>query len=798
MQYQHPAAVLAELAQAPRSPWVYPDPQHRWLLVLEVPPLAAISHLANKELVLAGLQIDPITHSAGTRQAFTGMSLVRIDDGSPKPIEGLPSEVRILHSRWSPDGSHIAFSLLTESGMELWGAEVESGRARRLSTLPLHGVFGPPCHWLPDSLHLVCQTLPSPRSAPPSPPPAVAGPVVRDSLPATTSQPPRSGPGIPSCDRPPCAPRDSEAYFFEYHATSQIVHIGLDGAARSVANPGLYAQALPSPDGEFLLVETLRPPFDSLLPHTLYPKRIELWDLRGKVVHTIAELSRVDEIPLGRDAVRPGPRNVGWRADVAATLYWSEALDGGAAGSTATVRDRVFLLPAPFTDEPISLVDLEFRLSEIHWGHQRLAVVTERWWRGHRDRRWLLDPGKPQGPRRLLAELPADEPFLDPGIPLLRSTPKGTRVLHTTADGADLLVFGFGASTEGQRPFLGQLNLASGGTKTLWRSRGESYERVVELLNAEEGVLLTRRESREQPPNYYIRHLGDGRIRQVTDFPHPAPQLIGAQQHLLQYRRQDGLPLTAKLYLPPGYRREDGPLPMLFWAYPVAYKSRAAADLAGKSPDRFFRPDPLSPLIWLTRGYAVLDGPEMPIIGEGDAEPNDSFVEQLVADAEAAVSAAVRLGVVDRNRIAVGGHSYGAFMVVNLLAHSDLFRAGVALSGAYNRTLTPFGFQDEQRLLWQAKNTYIEMSPFLSSDQISEPLLLVHGEADTNPTTQPIQSENLFHALKALGIPARLVLLPLEGHRYRAKESILHLLWEIDRWLELHVKTARQPAVTRR
>jgi dipeptidyl aminopeptidase/acylaminoacyl peptidase len=190
----------------------------------------------------------------------------------------------------------------------------------------------------------------------------------------------------------------------------------------------------------------------------------------------------------------------------------------------------------------------------------------------------------------------------------------------------------------------------------------------------------------------------------------------------------------------------------------------------------------------VARGYAVFDDPSMPIIGEGDKEPNDSFVKQLVMSAEAAVNKLVELGIADRRKIAIGGHSYGAFMTANLLAHSDLFAAGIARSGAYNRTLTPFGFQREERTYWEAPEVYYNMSPFMHADKINEPMLMIHGHADNNSGTFPIQSERMFAAMKGHGGKARLVMLPHESHGYRARESILHVLWETDQLLENYVK----------
>ena len=302
-------------------------------------------------------------------------------------------------------------------------------------------------------------------------------------------------------------------------------------------------------------------------------------------------------------------------------------------------------------------------------------------------------------------------------------------------------------------------------------------------------LLLTRRESVEIPPNFFIRDLRSGALEAVTDFPHPTPQLLGVQKELIRYKRADGLALTGTLFLPAGHDPEkDGPLPTILWAYPREFKSASAAGQVRDSPHRFVRVGWWSPVPWVTRGYAVLSDPAMPIIGEGESEPNDTYVEQLVSGARAAVETLVERGISDPAKVAVGGHSYGAFMTANLLAHSDLFCAGIARSGAFNRTLTPFGFQSEERTLWQARETYFEMSPFVHADKIKAPLLIIHGAEDNNSGTYPMQSERFYNALKGHGATTRLVMLPHESHGYRARESIMHTVWEMDTWLSRYVK----------
>jgi dipeptidyl aminopeptidase/acylaminoacyl peptidase len=487
---------------------------------------------------------------------------------------------------------------------------------------------------------------------------------------------------------------------------------------------------------------------------------------------------------------------VHWRADVAATLVWVEALDGGDAARPSPARDRVLMLAEPFGGTPKPLATLDQRYSGVEWGTDEVALVYSRWWRTRREKVWRVRPGSPEVPPELLFDRSYEDRYGDPGSPETTRNAWGRTVLRTADRGNVLFFSGPGASPEGNRPFLDRFDLRTRQATRLFRSEAPYYEEPVDVLDTEGRSVLVRRESVREPPNYYVRDLrARGQpLRQVTAFTNPTPQLEGLTKELIEYERADGVKLNGTLYLPPGYRKESGPLPMLMWAYPREYKD---ADLAGQitdSPYRFDRLGGLSTIIWLALGYAVLDDPAMPIVGEGEAEPNDTYVEQLVASAKAAVDEVVRRGVAERGRIAIGGHSYGAFMTANLLAHSDLFTAGIARSGAYNRTLTPFGFQSEERLFWEAPEVYFSMSPFVHADKVNEPLLLIHGQADNNSGTFPIQSERMYAALKGLGKTVRFVELPHESHGYRARESVLHVLWETQQWLDKYVKKGRPAA----
>ncbi|MCG8605941.1 prolyl oligopeptidase family serine peptidase, partial [bacterium] len=648
----------------------------------------------------------------------------------------------------------------------------------------LNSAYGPAFYWLSDNKTLICKLVPVGRGEPPIAPSVPEGPVIQET----------TGRKAPARTYQDLLTNAHDEALFEYYLDAEIYRVSLDGQKTKIGSRGLIKRAEPSPNGQYLLVETLHRPFSYIVPARRFPNRVEIWDLEGKVVKQLADLPLAEEVPIGRGAVPTGRRSFDWRSDAPATVYWAEAQDGGNPRKKAEVRDKVFTLQAPFTSEPMPLIELALRYRGIGWGDKNLALVQSWWGQSRRIQTWMIQPDDPDSRPDLLFDYSAQDRYSDPGSPILQRNKYGHMVLLTDSKGKKLYLKGAGASPEGDRPFLDELTLSDKTTKRLWRSQAPYYETAVELLDPRRLKVLTRRESKEEPPNYFVRELKKDKITQVTDFPHPTPQLAKVQKELIRYDREDGVKLTATLYLPPGYKPEDGPLPMVMWAYPREYKSARAASQVRGSPYRFTTISPTSSRVWLAMGYALLDGPTMPIIGEGDTEPNDKYVEQLVASAKAAVDEVVRRGVAERGRIAIGGHSYGAFMTANLLSHSDLFSAGIARSGAYNRTLTPFGFQAEERTFWQAPEIYFKMSPFMHAQKVNEPILLIHGEADNNSGTFPVQSKRYYHALKGNGAKARLVMLPHESHGYRTRESILHMLWETNNWLERYVKnpTAEQ------
>jgi dipeptidyl aminopeptidase/acylaminoacyl peptidase len=780
--YQMPAKELAALVDAPPTPSMNVGPGD-WAVLAEAPLFLTIDDLAQPELKLAGLRFNPRNHEQ-TRFGYSrDLRVVRLSTGEQRSFAGLPQQLRARLVTWSPDGARVAFTHASEDRVELWVADVAGAKASRVGSVALNASHTSRAfYWLGnDSFVVRLAALPdrAPEDSRVS-----TGPVIQENL----------GRRTPARTYQDLLKTPYDENLFTHHLQSRVAVVTLDGTVRPLATAAMITDIEPSPDGRYILVETMHRPFSYVVPASRFPRRIEVWDRDGNVVHQLADLPLADAVPTDFDATIVGPRNVSWRADKPATLAWVEALDQGNPRVEAAERDRIFLLDAPFDAPRVPLATLAFRVSDVSWSSDDLALVEEAWWKSRKTRMWRVRPGAPTRAPELLFDRSFEDRYSDPGNPMKMLTAQGTWVLRTSNKGQTIYLSGDGASSEGDRPFVDAYDLRAHKATRLWRSEAPYYEFAVQLLD-DGRSLVTRREAVDQPPNYFARELRKKSTRALTQFPHPTPQLAGAKKELIRYKRADGVDLTATLYLPPGYDpARDGRLPVLMWAYPQEFKSASSAGQVTDSPYKFIRVHPMTPIPWLLRGYAIVDDPSMVIVGEGEKEPNDTYVEQLVAGAQAIVDEVVRRGVGDRDRMAVGGHSYGAFMTANLLAHCNLFRAGIARSGAYNRTLTPFSFQAEERTFWEAPDTYIAMSPFTHAQKIDEPLLLIHGVDDNNTGTFPIQSERLYQAMKGLGGTARLVMLPYESHGYRARESVLHMMWEMDGWLESYVKNAKASA----
>ncbi len=778
--YQLPPEAIVSLIDAPQTPSVQLSPDNQTMLLLYRPGLPTIADLSQPELRLAGIRFDPATNGPSRGQSINRITAMKTDGTVTGDLKGLPADARLGGVMWSPDSKRFAFTNTTENSIELWVADAATMTAQKIGD-GLNGIFRRTMTWLTDGSLIYLRTVPG-RGKAPEASPVPAGPSIQESAGVR---------GESRTFQDLLGSVDDEK-IFEFYATSELVR--WDGAnTSSIGRRGIITDVSPSPDGKWLLVSVTSRPFSYVVPYYYFPSRTEMWDIDGKLVRLMLESPLQENLPRGYDVVIPGPRGYNWRSDRPATLMWVEALDGGDYhAKEMQYHDQVFMLEAPFAGEPVPFMATEKRFQGIMWGNENLAMVMEGLSKSRTRVTSTFSPANPQGTLKKLWELNSDDRYSNPGFPATVPNAWGRPVLLTADKGRSLFFTGSGASPEGDRPFVDKYDLRTGKTVRLWRSEAPYYETVNEFIDPAKGLLLTVRQSVTEVPNYFIRDLKKGTLKQVTKFENPYPQLAGVHKELVTYKRKDGVDLSFTLYLPSGYdKAKDGPLPTILWAYPREFNDPSMAGQVSGSPYTFTRISPSSVLVYVTQGYAVLNDASFPIVGAEGKEPNDNFVEQLVANAEAAINKAVEMGVTDPARVAVSGHSYGAFMTGHLLSHSRLFAAGIARSGAYNRSLTPFGFQSERRSFWEAPELYLEMSPFTHATKVKDPLLLIHGMADDNQGTFPIQSERYYAALKGAGAVTRLVLLPHEAHGYSARESLLHMHWEYLRWLDKYVKNKK-------
>ncbi|MDF2190228.1 prolyl oligopeptidase family serine peptidase [Paraflavitalea sp. CAU 1676] len=778
--YQTPPKAIADLLLAKPTPAVSIDGNADLMLLMERNSYPSVEELAQPELRIAGQRINP-NNFAPSRQNFINNFILKdIRSGKEFPVSGLPAGMLAGNVSWSPNEKKIAFTNTSNKQVDLYVIDVATRKASKVNKQALNVILGQEFIWMDDNT-LLYKAILKPASAAPARSLMPSGPTVQQNL----------GKVAPSRTYQDLIKTPYDEQLFEFYAMAQLVK-NVNGTETKVGQPAIYTTLSVSPDKKYMLTRTIRKPYSYLVPAFGFNSTVSIVDPTGKPVKVLAEIPSSELSPSGYDNILNAPRGFEWRDDEGATVVWAEPLDSGIYKKKSDYHDIVYSLNAPFTGSPKELLKTTWRFGGITWGNENLALVSERLQSKQSVRMSLYNPAT--GSFETLQERNMTDAYGNPGSPITVKNKYGRQVIRTIDGGSKLLMNNpVGSSPKGDLPFLAKFDLKTKQNEIIWRSQEGAYETVTDVLDADKLVLLTRRESQKDMPNYYIKNLvlriAD---KPITSFANPYPGLEGVSKQKVSYKRADGVDLTGDLYLPKNYDpKKDGPLPVLMWAYPREFNSAADAAQVRGSKDRFTMVSYGGPVFWVTQGYAVLDNAEFPIVAtNADKKPNDNFVDQLRMNAEAAINKLADLGVGDRNRVAVGGHSYGAFMTANLLAHTSLFKAGIARSGAYNRTLTPFGFQNEDRTYWQAPELYNGMSPFSYADKIKTPLLLVHGEMDDNPGTFPIQSERLFNAVKGHGGTVRFVSLPYEAHGYRGKENLLHLLYEQNAWLEKYVKNA--------
>ncbi|MBV8326568.1 prolyl oligopeptidase family serine peptidase [Chryseobacterium sp.] len=776
--YQKPSAEILKLADYERPPSVLMNNKKDWVVFTYRPTYKTLADLSQQEMKLGGLRINPATNIASTVTYFNNLKIKRISDKNETQVKNLPAEAKITYTSFSPDEKKLAFTNTTNKGVELWVIDLETAIAKKITADNLNANLGMPYTWYNDSQSLLIMTLPQNR------------PALID-----TGKDLPTGPIVSTADGKVSQNRTYQDLLknpqdeknFEILTASEIYNVDLNGGLKKIKEQDLYSKVSFSPDGNYLLATVVKKPFSYIVPFNRFPSTTTVYDRNGGSVKVVNDVPLSEIMPKGFSSVRTGKREMEWRSDAPATLIFVEALDGGDQYKPADYRDELFTWEAPFTAAPKSFFKIKQRYQDVNWTNDHYAVVTEDWYDTRNTKSFLIDLNN--GESKVIEDRNSQDIYSNPGKFNKTENQFGKSVIDIK--GGKTYLVGEGFTKDGQHPFIDEMDIKSLKKKRLYTSDlKNTKESILDILNPSKGEVLITQQSSNQYPNYFKKNIKSNKAEPVTHFANPFESIKDVYKEVITYKRNDGVTLTGTLYLPANYDRKAKreKLPLLIWAYPAEYKDKNTAGQNKKNANDFTFPSYGSFIYWTAKGYAVLDDAAFPIIGEGKTEPNDTFIPQLVANAEAAINAVDQLGYIDRKKVAVGGHSYGAFMTANLLTHSHLFACGIARSGAYNRTLTPFGFQTEQRNYWDVPEIYTAMSPFMHADQMKTPLLLIHGDADNNPGTFTLQTERYFQALKNLGAPVKMVLLPKEAHGYQAKENILHLLWEQDQFLEKCLK----------
>lgn len=779
LSYKKPSSEIMALADYERAPSVSMDSKKEYMLLSYRNTYKTLDDLNQTEMRLGGLRINPVTNISSTVTYVNNLKIRKISAKNETQVSGLPANAKISNVAWSENEKKIAFTNTTNSGVELWIIDVASAAAKKITSDNLNANLGSPFSWMKDNETLLVKVLPKNR-------PALID--EKKDLPKGPTVSVSDGSKSQNRTYQDLLKNKSDEANFDALVTSELYKVTTTGTATLFKSADIYAGESFSPDGNYLMLTTIQKPYSYIVPLSRFPQKSVVYDLAGKEIKQVNEVPLTEIMPKGFSSVRTGKRSMSWRADKPATLVYVEALDEGDQAKKADYRDEVFQWNAPFNSAPTSMMKTQQRFGGISWGNDSFAIAYDSWYDTRNTKTYLLNPSNPNEAPKVISDRNSQDIYSDPGNFETKKNEFGRYVIATENGNAYLI--GDGHTKEGQFPFIDEMNLKTLKTKRLYTSKiKDKKEDLMSIEDFKKGDVLVIIQSKNDYPNYYFRNIKSGKLTPFTAFQNPFESIKNVYKEVIKYKRKDGVDLSGTLYLPANYdRTKKEKLPLLIWAYPAEFKDKNSAGQNDKNPNEFTFPNYGSFVYWVTKGYAVLDDASFPIIGEGTTEPNDTFITQLVDDAEAAINAVDNLGYINRKKVAVGGHSYGAFMTANLLTHSNLFACGIARSGAYNRTLTPFGFQSEQRNYWDVPAIYNGMSPFMNADKMKTPLLLVHGEADNNPGTFTLQTERYFQALKNLGAPTRMVILPKESHGYAAKENILHLLWEQDQFLEKYLK----------
>ena len=840
--YATPPPELADAVLAPRHLNVTlssVSPDKKWF-VDEIGDGPVVMKTFSKPFhELGGVFID---HKANRARTLTirnnaGIQLISATDGSRKPIQ-VPAGLRVSNATWSPDGTAIAYFGHAEDATHIYIADVASGKSRQLSKIPILATMVSSFEFTDNGRQIAAVVIPDGRAAMPTAPTAPTGPTVKLSDSAKNRL--RTFPSLMS------TPYEKD--LLKWHATGQLALIDVkQGTVKKFGKPDMIRSVDFAPDGKYARVTRMVEPFSYDVPVNNFGSVEEVWDATG------TSLVKLNERPLnlgvqddtqdppaaggGRGAQQnqQGRRELAWRADGQGLTYVEQEAApertgrrGGQAGDTADDqdaasaqrggrgapqppqrKDRVYQWTAPFTDATKKVIyEHPTRLS----GHRfspdmKVLFFSERAGQNTLDKAVYLDA---PAQTYTLARYRADDIYVNPGsiVGVRGAAPAGggrgggrggagaagsTPVLMS-ADSEHVFYQGTSYAKNpndvGPKTFIDKVAIKTGTKTRIYESDNtDVYERVSTIIDPDAGSFIVTREGPTEVPQQYL--VQNGQRLALTKNQDVTPDLTKMKLERFTVERPDGFKFRVTVNLPQNFIPGSRP-PALFWFYPREFADQDSYD----RPDRTFNKNAFPnfgtrSMEFFTRlGYAVVE-PDSPIVGAQGAM-NDNYVHDLRTNLAVVIDELDKRGLADRHRLAIGGHSYGAFSAVNAMVHTPFFKAGIAGDGAYNRTLTPLGFQSERRDLWQAPHVYLGMSPFLYAQNMTGALLMYHGYADQNVGTDPDNSIRLYHALNGLGKTAALYMYPLEDHGPASRETLLVLWARWAAWLDKYVKNPQK------
>ncbi|MCL1827454.1 MAG: prolyl oligopeptidase family serine peptidase [Candidatus Cloacimonetes bacterium] len=772
--WQQPSHTLTDILNRPNAPNISIMSKQNKLLSRRVEHFTPLEWLALEVARYGEIEIYAESRSKPRASYFSEISIADISDFDTSISYqrlNLPPNSAFGGEMYSHNQEAFLMFEYRSDKMVLWHVDTATLETKILMEGGLTQTMGNEAIWLPDNESVLINLIPDDIEKPEKASPVPTAPVVQETTGNTSNI--RTFPNL--------LRNQEEEKLFEYYASSQLAILNTKtGQVQKISKSGVIQSRSLSPDGRFVLIREIVPPYSYSLPYFYFPAKSYVYEIATAKVFELANHPTRD---LKVGWVPTGKRSIQWHPFEQSTLVYATALDGGNPDKKVTYRDELRALSFPFRGEGKSFCKTENRFTGIYFIDKDSYIYYDRVWENEDEYTYIVNK---KGKKHLLHKEGRGQVYDLLGSAVSYPMPNGQDALLVIDE--SIYFIGDGLTETGRKPFIDKLSLdAFEKERLIELDDPDFYINIQNFYGKDTSKAVISKQNKYTPPNTSIIDIATkNTLLQLTENKDMVPEITNLQRRVIRYEREDGVQLSGVLYLPQNY---DGTkrLPLLMSAYPREFADSSIASQSRHTENRYVRPFGSQNIYMCLDDIAVLENASFPVIGTLE-DVNKTYLEQTISNAKAAIDYLDSQGIIDPDKVVIQGYSYGAFMVLNLLAHCDLFAGGIAQNGAYNRTLTPFGFQSERRTLWEAREDYLRLSPFLFVNQIEKPLLLIHSMADQNTGTFPLQSRRLFEAMLGNGKVCRFVQLPLEGHHYRAKESHLQVLSEFEAFFTKYIK----------